>query len=162
MALVEYTHGTSALRAYFRALLQDVNDTIVEGGHVATGETIRSNTISVVDRGAIGGIGILFGPGHWESVGSGSPPGTRAEIPALERWVMAKGLANNSRAALRFAYLTSRKIYREGSKDWREGNENSYIRAIRLSRGLPEVERAYLKDLDGAVASQFTNLKRAA
>ncbi len=51
---------------------------------------------------------------------AGSPPGTRADLRDLQRWVEAKRIANGSNAR-QVAVAIRRNIKEDGTQRWREG-----------------------------------------
>lgn len=98
----------------------------------------------------------LMALGYWKTAGSGSKPGTIVKGSDLVKWAIAKGLANNERAATRIALGTMRRIKKEGSKQYREGGENVYAAAVEAARPLiPDVINAFLSDFREPLVTEF-------
>lgn len=111
------------------ALIVAINEKLQERGHIATGTLLSGNSAVVNDTGKQV-IGLGYAYDYWVNVGNGSPPGTRVAFLDLVRWAKAKGRGRNERETLRIAALVGRKIRREGSLDFREGNPNVYLETI--------------------------------
>lgn len=93
-------------------------------GTIMTGRTMRSITVSKVQRGFVGGVGGLFvtvGPttkyALW-GIGTGRRPGKPPPLRAIYRWVREKpggaGLSEGARWAI--ARATQRTIAAKGTK----------------------------------------------
>jgi hypothetical protein len=152
---IRFISGEAALRAYMTRVQTEVLDELDRRNINATGRLKRSTTTQV-QTSVVTSRGTLSALGYWVNAGSGTPPGTVVTPQELAKWAVAKGLANNDRAALKLGVLVSRKIQRFGSKQFREGGENAYRVAIeRRSEDVPEVLSAFLRDIPKAMISEF-------
>lgn len=80
-----------------------------------------------VTADATGVTGTLSALDYWVNVGSGTPPGTGVKERDIAQWMEDKGFEG---ANIATAFLISRKINREGSRDYRVGNPNAFETAI--------------------------------
>ena len=89
---------------------------------VATGRTMRSLTISLTSSDAAQ-TGKLEGDEQWKWVGNGRGPGRMPPLGPIQEWVNARRLTIS-------AYAVARTIAKQGSKDFREGNQNVFLSAF--------------------------------
>lgn len=150
-----FISGKAALSHFMGQRVSNINEALDSRKINASGKLRRTNAYAV-DDGPTFTTATLYAQSYWVKAGSGSPPGTKVSLPDLVQWAKDKGLVNNERAALRLAYLTSRKIFREGSRDFRQGNENVYLKEIDAAqREIPDVLQAFLRDIDTPLIEQF-------
>lgn len=151
-----YINGSAALRSFMQGIHSRVNELLDERGINASGR-LKRGTATQVRETFVASTATLTAPAYWrEGGGSGSPPGTRVELPALEKWAIDKGLANNERRALRIAWLVQQKILREGSSRYRRKEGNVYTQAIEEAQPkVPDVLRAFLRDVDSRHRREF-------
>ena len=64
---------------------------------------------------------------YWVNAGSGTPPGQGVREFDIAQWMEFKGFEG---ANIATAFFITRKINREGSKDYRLGNPNAFETAI--------------------------------
>jgi len=95
---------------------------MIERDKNATGRTSRS-----VETRTVGGAnvteGMLLANTTWQVVGSGSPPGTPVNIASIREWIVARGLPFGAKSL-------AGRIYKYGTKDWRERNKNVFLESI--------------------------------
>lgn len=157
-----YINGSAALRSFMQGIHSRVNELLDDRGINASGRLRRSNRVDLRES-VSASTGVFSALSYWRTAGSGSPPGTKTEWTALQRWAMDKGLANNERRAARIAMFVQRKILREGSKQYREGGKNVYTQAIEEAQGrIPSVLRAFLRDEDSRYRKEFIQTFKAA
>ena len=155
MTTIRFISGQAALVDFIHGIHVEVDKGLDARNINASGRLKRSNRTEVAP-----GVGstsaTLYALSYWKNAGSGSPPGTKAEPSDLAQWAIDKGLANNDRAALKLGYLVARKIERFGSKQYREGGDNVYDKAIEAARPkIPDVLRAFLSDYRQPIAAEF-------
>lgn len=157
-----YINGSAALRSFMQGIHSRVNELLDERGINASGRLQRSNRVDLRES-VSASTGTFSALSYWRTAGSGSPPGTKTEWTALQRWALDKGLANNERRAARIAMLVQRKILKEGSKQYREGGKNVYAQAIEEAQErIPSVLRAFLRDTDSHHRKEFIQTFKAA
>ena len=93
-----------------------------ERGKVASRSTLNSitTTTSVYSMGM---NGRMEANDNWRFVGNGRGPGRMPPVANIQSWLDTKGLTIS-------AWVVARKIGREGSKDFRQGNANVFEQAI--------------------------------
>lgn len=134
-------------------LAMSIRQGMIDRDKNATGRTSRS--IEVVTTGGQGLTqGNLLANDNWKTVGSGSPPGTLANIQDLQEWQQARRANVN-------VFFLRRKIFAQGSKDYRERNRNVFLQAIEEweRRDVPSVEEKgaqFLMDRTEQVVLQAT------
>lgn len=147
---------TAKVRSIMDRLTNEIRTELVRRGHKATGSLSQSVRVTVLS-----GQTFVVAEGraldHWKYVGNGRGPGKQPPTAPIRRWLRAKGQDE------RLAFPIARKIGREGSKDFREGNENVFGGKI---REFQEQRRFYLgKEIASEVREQiledFTKLKAA-
>jgi hypothetical protein len=99
-----------------------------EQGHRATGE-LQDTMRSVVTTTNKGFEITIFGKDYAKAVDKGSPPGTKVSIEALAEWVETKGIATGDVAIKSIAFLIQRKIFKEGTIQFRE-NKKGFIEVM--------------------------------
>jgi hypothetical protein len=153
-----FISGEAALRNFIQGIHADVDGQLDARNINASGALKKSNRTEVV-TGLASSSATLYAYSYWTKAGSGSEPGTKVSPDALAKWAIDKGLANNERRALRIGLLVSRKILKEGSKQYREGGENVYANAV--ENAAPKVEAvlsAFLRDIPTALVREFKTL----
>lgn len=104
------------------ALRSGVLDEIAREGHNATG-ALSASVTNTVTQDNTSTTGTMMALDYWVNVGSGTPPGGPVFVADIQEWIDAKGLDLS-------AWGVARKIRRAGSKDFREGNPNTFTTAI--------------------------------
>lgn len=101
------------------ALKERIASNIMSAGMNASGRTIASMRVEVDEK-----EGTLFGRRAFEVLESGRRPGRvpRAFYQIIYQWAVDKRI--HVRNLKSFAYLTARKIAREGTLLYREGGRN--------------------------------------
>jgi hypothetical protein len=150
-----FISGKAALANFMGNRVANINEALDSRKINASGKLRRTNAYAV-DDGPTFTVATLYAQSYWVQAGSGSPPGTKVSLPDLVQWAKDKGLVNNERAALRLAFLTQRKILKEGSRDFRQGNDNVYLKEIDAAQvEIPDVLQTFLRDIDTPLAQQF-------
>lgn len=157
--MMQLVHTRAQTGRSMTALIAAINQDLIDRNINATRALTRSNSAIVGDTGKVV-TALGYALDYWTRAGSGSPPGTRTDFVQLYRWAKAKGLGRTDRETLRIAALTSRKIRKFGSRDWREGNVNVYLNRIDDfdKRGLFLPEDGAEKDLDKFAGDTFKNI----
>ena len=157
-----YINGSAALKNFIQGIHSRADQLLDERNINASGRLKKSNRTDVRDTFAAS-TATLSALGYWKTAGSGSPPGTKTDVNALQQWAMDKGLANNTRKALRIAMFVERKILREGSKQYREHGINVYSQAITEAQPrIPALLRAFMSDDAAKFRKQFEQTFKAA
>lgn len=156
MTAIRFISGEAALRGFLHDFSEEARGDLVERGINASGALSKSHRVQVTTTGN-GTVGELLGLGYWTKAGSGSPPGTVANLDKLKEWALVKGIAKDVDNPTRFAELVQDKIYTEGSKDFRERNPNVYRGAAkRMQPRVPGVIQAFLSDIPKPMGEVFT------
>jgi hypothetical protein len=91
-------------------------------GHRASGNLIDTMRSEVKSSG--NGFTItIFGANYAQAVAQGVPPGTKVSTKALAEWVETKGIATGETAIKSLAFAIQRKIFKEGTIQFRENKE---------------------------------------
>lgn len=104
------------------ALQEAVDSALIEEGKVATGKTRRSLRVLASGNDATGSASLIAGA-QWKYVGNGRGPGKAPPLGSLEEWIQARGRNLN-------AYALQDKIQREGTRDFRLGRKNIFLKEI--------------------------------
>ena len=84
-----------------------------EQGHNVTGKGIAS--LETVVKSDLNGLVIqILGLDYMGKQDSGLPPGTKPDLRSLEKWVIARGLTSDMKAAKRIAFYIGRNMERIG------------------------------------------------
>ena len=156
MSEIRFISGEAALRNFLHAYSEEARGQLVERNINASGALSRSHRIDVGVSGNAT-TGELLGLSYWTKAGSGSPPGTVANLDKLKEWALVKGIAKDVDNPTRFAELVQDKIYTEGSKDFRERNPNVYREVAKRMQGrVPDIIQAFLSDIPKPMGEVFT------
>jgi len=121
---------------------------------IATGDLINSLDIQV-EKTNDGAIISLAGNDYITFIEKGRKRGKYAPIKALERWVMAKGIATGAKKVKAIAFAINNKIKKEGIRP-RPILENAY------TGGLPMYDRIVTqvleRDLNKYLEEKLNNL----
>ena len=121
---------------------------------IASGDLINSLNIDI-EKTPDGAIISLGGNEYITFIEKGRKPGKYAPIKALEKWVMAKGLATDEKKVTALAFAINNKIKKKGIKA-RPVLENAY------SDGLPMynkiIDEVLNKDLDKFLQDKLNNI----
>lgn len=99
-------------------------DGLNDRGLNSTGK-LAAGTEFTVSASQEGIRGTGYAPYYWKwGGGSGRGPGKPPPVDKLKAWVAAQGMPEGA------AYAIAKKIGREGSKDYREGNPNVFIQVV--------------------------------
>jgi hypothetical protein len=90
-----------------------------EQGHRASGNLIDTMRSEVKSSGKGFEI-IVYGADYAIAVDKGVPPGVRVSTDALAKWVEEKGIATGESEIKSIAFLIQRKIFQEGTIQFRE------------------------------------------
>ncbi len=121
---------------------------------IATGDLINSLKIDVekTDDGAIISIG---GNEYITFIEKGRKRGKYAPIKPLEKWVMAKGLANDKKKVTAIAFAINNKIKKEGIKP-RPILENAYANGLPMYDKI--IDTVLDKDLNKFIQEKLNNI----
>jgi len=121
---------------------------------IATGDLINSLKIDVekTDDGAIISIG---GNEYITFIEKGRKRGKYAPIKPLEKWVMAKGLANDKKKVTAIAFAINNKIKKEGIKP-RPILENAYANGLPMYDKI--IDTVLDKDLNKFIQEKLNNV----
>lgn len=156
MSTIRFISGRAALENFIHGYSDEAQRELEARNINATGALSKSHRVEVVE-GDRAMTGTLFGLSYWTKAGSGSPPGTVADLDKLKEWALVKGIAKDVDNPTRFAELVQDKIYTEGSKDFRERNPNVYRGAAkRMQPRVPGVIQAFLSDIPKPMGEVFT------
>lgn len=116
-------NGESILRDELEKLKDRIIQNMRKAGQVASGDTIKSLRVEV-SKTSRGWSGVLFGRPYFGTLESGSKPWrTQYKHPPkffvdiIAQWMSDKSIKGS-------AYLTARKIMREGSSLYRKGGRS--------------------------------------
>ena len=156
MGAILFITGEAALRAFVNGVSEEAQQGLDDRNINASGRLRASHRVEVVTDGD-SSTGTLFGLSYWTKAGSGSPPGTVADLTGLKEWLLNKGIVKNVTDPERIAVLIQDKIYEFGSRDFRERNPNVYREvADRKADQMAPVIRAFLRDIENPVDKTFT------
>ena len=88
-------------------------------GHRATGELQNTMRYEVTSSGSAFDI-VIYAQDYAKNVDKGTPKGVTVSIDALAKWVEVKGIATGEPQIKAIAFLIQRKIFREGTIQYRE------------------------------------------
>lgn len=156
MAEIRFISGEAALRAFIDGYSSKAQDELDRRNINASGRLRASHRVEVFsDQDST--TGSLYGLSYWTKAGSGSPPGTVADLTGLKEWLLNKGLIKDLTPPERIAALIQDKIYREGSRDFRERNPNVYRQVAEGYRDkVRPVVQAFLRDVSSPMSKSFT------
>lgn len=156
MSEIRFISGEAALRNFLHAYSEEARGQLVERNINASGALSRSHRIDVGVSGNAT-TGELLGLSYWTTAGSGSPPGTVANLDGLKAWLLDKGIVKGVDNPSWLAELIQDKIYAEGSKRFRERQPNVYRKLAReKSIEVSEVIKVFLTDIAKPMDSVFT------
>ena len=156
MGAIQFISGQAALRDYINGIDQDAKDGLDRRNITATGGLKNSHRTEVVTDGD-STKAALYANDYWKRAGSGSPPGTVANIDKLKEWLLAKNLVRGVENPSWLAERIQDKIYLEGSRDFRERNPNEYRETIKRNVSkVPDVLKAFLRDVSAPMDKAFT------
>lgn len=113
----------------------DIGRNILDKGLNASGATIRSMEIVDEADGAT-----LYGRAYFSALETGRKPGKMPPSSRIYRWTFDKRLAfRDERERKSFAYLTARKIGREGTQTYRDGGRTDIFTEV-IERRVSEFE----------------------
>jgi len=121
---------------------------------IATGDLIKSLqvTIEKTDDGAIISLG---GNDYITYIEKGRKRGKYAPIKALEKWVMAKGIATGEKKVKAIAFAINNKIKKEGIRP-RPILENAYTGGLPMYDTI--IDQVMEKDLNKYIEEKLNNL----
>jgi len=99
--------------------------TLDDLGHRATGQ-LQDTMRSVVTVDGKGFDITIYGKDYAKFVESGVPSGVWVSVEALAKWVEAKGIATGEPQIKSLAFAIQRKIFNEGSVQFRE-NKKGFV-----------------------------------
>jgi hypothetical protein len=102
-------------------IVDQLRKTLVALDHKATGNLIKSLRSDVTESGNY--TITIYGADYAEAVNNGLPPGSKVSTTALAKWVEKKGIATGESEVKNIAFLIARKIFNEGTIQYRENKE---------------------------------------
>lgn len=155
MSAIQFITGKAALVNFLAGIKAEAIEQLDQRNINASGALKRSTNYAVnVDVGRVDAS--LFALSYWETAGSGSPPGTVANLTALKAWALDKGIIKGVADPSGFAQTVKDNILLWGSNDWIAGNENVYIRSV--ENAAPKVAPmllAFARDYSTPIAAEF-------
>lgn len=109
-------------------IVKQLQIVLEEQGHRASGnliDTMRSEVKSTSRGFSI----TIYGANYSQAVAQGLPPGTKVSTKALAEWVETKGIATGESAIKSLAFLIQRKIFQEGTIQFRE-NKKGFVEVM--------------------------------
>lgn len=97
-------------------------------GHRASGQ-LQDTMRSVVNSTAKGFTITIIGKDYAKFVERGTPRGVKVSIEALSEWIETKGIATGDIDVKSLAFLIQRKIFKEGTIQFRE-NKKGFVEVM--------------------------------
>lgn len=97
-------------------------------GHRASGK-LQDTMKSVVSSTAKGFTITIIGKDYAKFVERGTPRGVKVSIEALSKWIEVKGIATGDIDVKSLAFLIQRKIFKEGTIQFRE-NKKGFVEVM--------------------------------
>ncbi len=163
MTSLRFISGKAALGNYLQGMRIDADRRLDARKLNASGRLKASNATEIRESGDVV-TGSFTALDYWKTGGgSGSPPGTVADLEGLKEWVIIRKMVGPVETPDFLAERIQDRIYEDGSKYFRDRRDNEYANAVEAAQpGVNAVLGAFLSDIANPVADQFSKAFKAA